>query len=160
MRNIDVPGDYCWLWGKYATTTGDSNSLPVFTPPPIPTSTLTPASESSFSVSYYEIENCGVWIIDFIIINTGELTFQSVTTNVTDNNTNENVVHIKDESEEFNFCILDAALNDLAPGESGYTTSDSLHYDPAGHSIDATIQVCSQKGLLGTCRVQTISFTP
>jgi hypothetical protein len=27
----------CWLWGKYATVTGDTSGLPIATPPPTPT---------------------------------------------------------------------------------------------------------------------------
>jgi hypothetical protein len=37
-------GGTCWLWGQYAVTAGDTNSLPEYPPPPVPTakSTKTP----------------------------------------------------------------------------------------------------------------------
>ena len=39
IPNPDKPGGKCWVWGQYATVTGDTSSLPVFTPPPTPTPT-------------------------------------------------------------------------------------------------------------------------
>ncbi len=42
IKNPDQPGQ-CWLWGYYATVTGDVDSLPVYTRPPTPTVTPTPA---------------------------------------------------------------------------------------------------------------------
>ena len=37
IRNPNDPNGYCWLWGEYATVTGNFAALPVFTPPPTPT---------------------------------------------------------------------------------------------------------------------------
>lgn len=36
--------DGCWVWGEYATISGDTAGIPVFTPPPTPT--YTPTSEA------------------------------------------------------------------------------------------------------------------
>ena len=55
IRNPSGAGDVCWLWGQFATVTGDINALPVVTPPPLPrptatatpTITLTPAVTST-----------------------------------------------------------------------------------------------------------------
>jgi len=41
VRNPDQPGGFCWLWGQYATVTGDWQSLPQVTPPHTPAPTLT-----------------------------------------------------------------------------------------------------------------------
>lgn len=41
IRNPDASG-FCWAWGEYATITGNTAGLPVFTPPPTPTPTSTP----------------------------------------------------------------------------------------------------------------------
>jgi len=40
---IDIPGGSgtCWLWGQYATTSGNTGSLPEMVPPPTPTPTFT-----------------------------------------------------------------------------------------------------------------------
>lgn len=42
--NPDRPGEFCWLWGEYAVTTGNTGVLPAFTPPPSPTPTYTPTA--------------------------------------------------------------------------------------------------------------------
>jgi len=42
VQNPDSPSNFCWLWGEYATVTGNFVALPVFTPPPTPTFTPTP----------------------------------------------------------------------------------------------------------------------
>ncbi|MFZ5821695.1 MAG: hypothetical protein ACOYYJ_17495 [Chloroflexota bacterium] len=39
VKNPDQPGGFCWLWGQYATLTGDWKSLPQVAPPPTPTQT-------------------------------------------------------------------------------------------------------------------------
>jgi hypothetical protein len=52
ISNPDKVNDFCWIWGAYATPTGDLSGLPVFTPPPTPTSlptdtpTATPTATS------------------------------------------------------------------------------------------------------------------
>ncbi len=55
IRNPSAPNQLCWLWGQFATLTGNTGALPVFTPPPPPpptaaptaTITLTPAATST-----------------------------------------------------------------------------------------------------------------
>jgi hypothetical protein len=37
ISNPDNIGTFCWVWGFYATPSGDTGGLPVFTPPPTPT---------------------------------------------------------------------------------------------------------------------------
>ncbi|MCP4140675.1 MAG: hypothetical protein GY755_10370 [Chloroflexi bacterium] len=48
IKNPDNPSTTCWLWGKYATITGDqSNIAEISAPPtPIPTPTVTPTKPS------------------------------------------------------------------------------------------------------------------
>ena len=41
INNPDSSGT-CWLWGQYATVTGNTAGLPEYTPPPTPTPTSTP----------------------------------------------------------------------------------------------------------------------
>ena len=47
VNNPDRPGE-CWLWGQYASVSGDTSSLPVRTPPPTPTP-LAPGSLSGYA---------------------------------------------------------------------------------------------------------------
>ena len=41
INNPDAAGT-CWIWGQYATVTGNTAGLPEYTPPPTPTPTFTP----------------------------------------------------------------------------------------------------------------------
>jgi hypothetical protein len=43
INNLDTAGT-CWLWGQYATVTGNTAGLPEYTPPPTPTPTYTPTA--------------------------------------------------------------------------------------------------------------------
>ncbi|MGD8604406.1 MAG: hypothetical protein PVF49_07530 [Anaerolineales bacterium] len=47
VSNPDRPGE-CWLWGQYASVTGDTSSLAVRTPPPTPTP-LSPGTISGYA---------------------------------------------------------------------------------------------------------------
>lgn len=40
IENPDANGT-CWLWGYYATVSGNTDNLPIYTPPPTPTPTCT-----------------------------------------------------------------------------------------------------------------------
>jgi hypothetical protein len=46
INNPDAAGT-CWLWGQYATVTGNTAGLPEYTPPPTPTPTYTPTATST-----------------------------------------------------------------------------------------------------------------
>ncbi len=45
IRDPNQHGQLCWLWGRFATVTGNTHSLPAFTTPPTPMPTIpsTPA---------------------------------------------------------------------------------------------------------------------
>lgn len=51
IRNPDIAGEFCWLWGEYATVSGDTTRLPVFTPPPTPTFTPVPFTVVAVNVT-------------------------------------------------------------------------------------------------------------
>jgi len=159
IRNPDK-GGFCWLWGNYATTKGDVGSLPVFTPPPTPTFTLTPTPALNFNVVVHEVDGCVGWNIEFEITNNGEVMWQSVSTSVTDNDTAETVPSQYDKFEEWNGCLVGSTYQDLDPGDTGFTTGGTLSNDPTGHNLDASIQLCTENGLGGTCLTKNLSFVP
>jgi len=160
VRNPDKSGEFCWLWGNYATLTGNYASLPVFTPPPEPTPEFTATPTIGFSVSFNEIESCVGWNLEFLITNNGGSTLESVSITVTDNDTAQSVSSNNDKFDEWTGCLLASSQSDLISGEAGYAVSGTLNNDPTGHAIDVTIRVCSEDGLGGTCSVQNMSFKP
>ncbi len=67
IRNPDNSSGFCWLWGEYATLAGNTQALPVFTPPPTPT----PAP--AFVADYSGLEACAGtgWWVEVRLENTG-----------------------------------------------------------------------------------------
>lgn len=159
IKNPDQ-GGFCWLWGKYATVAGNTNNLPIFTPPPTPTFTPTPTPEITFSVLVNEIEGCVGWEVEFKLTNIGSAIFQSLSTITTDTVTSQTVTTTADVFEERNGCLVASSKLDLDPGDTGYTVGGVLVNDPAGHNIDATVKLCTGPGLTGTCITKTFNFTP
>ncbi len=150
---------FCWLWGEYATVSGDWQSLPVFDTPPTPT----PAP--GFSVSYLSTVTCtGVYAFRFQITNTGAITWNSYKIDISDPSTATNTTFTDDYFTDYTGCGPFAnQLQDLENGEVGVAgnwNTGLLTYNPAGHTITATFTLCPQNGMLGTCSTKTITFTP
>ncbi len=154
--NPDIEDSYCWIWGYYAETSGDTEPLPIFTPGP------TPNTVPEFDAEYRELETCkGVWRVEFSIENTGPVTIESISVHVLDTITDEQTGF----SEMNSFlaakgCDLVADEDLLFPGESGFTISFDLSADPTTHYSFATIKACTQENLGGNCFVSEFPFTP
>ena len=164
IKNPTNPSGFCWIWNTYATVTGDTAAVPVYTPMPTPTPAITATSTTppvDFSVSYSEIFLCGtVYYMEFNITNTGSQIWQSyysVVTDITDSVTNTNQ---KDKFEDYSsVCVLILDQGDLTPGESGKMWTQIV-VNVTGHSMTATFKLCSADGLGGNCLSKTINFTP
>jgi hypothetical protein len=158
IRNPNDPTTFCWVWAYYATPVGSFAAVPVFTPLPTPT----PAPE--FTVDYIGTTTCAPnYAFRFQINNTGGITWESIQIKVTDNTTATTTTHNHDSFRVYNGCVLEIEQQDLMPGEGGVVTNvnpGQFGYNPAGHSITATVTLCSQNGLAGTCLTKTITFTP
>jgi hypothetical protein len=157
IRDPSHPADTCWLWGHYATVTGDSSGLPIATPPPTPT----PPPSFTFSYDFWGV-GPGYQCFRFDVTNTGSLTWESYAITL---HNSAHATTATGSANEFvgydDWCMSTGSQSDLVPGETG-TASVVTHlaYNPAGETFDTTLQLCSQNGLGGTCRSQTISFTP
>jgi len=148
---------YCWLWGEFATVSGDVASLPVYTPQPLPTPTKTATVGPDFSVSYVGFENCGNYL-RFFIKNTGSKTWQALQVNITDNSNNTSTTYNNTVFVDYPGCVAGVAESDLGPGESS-NVAVQFSSDPTGHSMTATIVLC-QTDASGGCNPKTITFTP
>jgi uncharacterized protein YgiM (DUF1202 family) len=156
---IQLPstGVTCWLWNQYATVTGNTNGLPLVSPPPTPT----PAG--SFKVAYSSYQTCSSgYGIKFQISNDGGLSFESNQVTATDANASatETVSYDTFPNYKSSDCSLISSVMKLDPGETGTTSVFGFPGLPTGHHFTATIKVCSQNGLQGICLEKTISFTP
>lgn len=151
------PARTCWLWGRYATLSGNSEALPIVEPPPTPT----PAPSFTFSYDFWGV-GPGYQCFRFDVKNTGSVTWESYTITL------QNSAHgttATGSSDEFigydNWCMSTGSRSDLAPGETGMASVQTfLAYNPAGETFDVTLKLCSEDGLGGTCKSMTIGFTP
>ena len=164
IHNPNAPNSYCWVWGQYATLTGNQSNLPVFTAQPTPTATNTPTPVPSFTVSYVSLESCAPqYALKFFIRNTGSTTWQSIKISLYDSSTSTTFVHTSDTFKEYSGCTIGLVQGDLTHGEESYVlnvNTGQFDYNPAGHSFAITFTLCSADGLTGTCASQSINITP
>jgi len=159
IRNPNNPSDFCWIYGAYATISGDASALPVYTPMPTPTLASTPTPVGDFLVGIKGISNCGTdFQVRFHIDNNGGVAWRSYHIIATDNDTGITWKHISNSFRELNSCSSGLTLADIAPGEAGYVTTGNFSYSLLGHSIFAEIMLCTQDDLAGTCLTHVTSF--
>ena len=157
IRNPDSANGYCWLWGEYATLAGNLSGMPVFTPPPTPTPV--PAFEASFS----SLDSCATsitWWADLKLVNTGGIAFRSISITLRDTVTDTVLAMSADNFTDNDGCTGSSTRDTLDPGGARFVSSPTFAYDPTGHKLRATITVCSNKAISGTCVSQVIEFKP
>jgi hypothetical protein len=154
IRNPDQTNGLCWLWGEYATVTGNFAALPVYTPPP------TPTPVPAFDADYDRLETCSGWWVDIDLTNTGGVTFESVALTVRDTDTDIVVSIFSDSFTDLDGCVDSASRDRLNPGANRTVSLSAFTYNPTGHDLRATITLCSNDGQSGTCITETIRFTP
>ena len=159
IRNPDSPTDFCWVWGEYATVTGLVSPLPVFTPPPTPTATNTATPSPAFEASFEGEDSCSGWWVDFLVKNTGSMTFKSISLTVRDTATDITVARISDGFTDNTACSS-TDRDTLLPGKKVVVSSPGFTYDVNDHKLKATLTLCTQTGLNGMCVTDTLSFKP
>ncbi len=161
IRNPDDPSGYCWVSGKYATISGSTAFLPVYTPMPTPTATLTPTASPGFDMSYESLISCtGAWWPEIRLDNTGVITFQSMSFMLTDNATDVTVSYAIDGFPNRPDCSTMTSRDTLPPGKHTTVNGPTLPDDPSGHKLKATVTLCSKTGQNGTCITQSLTFKP
>ena len=155
IRNPRSDG-FCWLWGEYATLTGNLSVLPVYTPPPTPTPT------PNFAALYRGIDVCTGrgWWVDIELKNTGGVSFRSISLTVRDTITNAVVSMYADSFTDLSGCLSSSTRDALPSGATRIVSSPAFTYNTLGHRLRATITLCSNLGQSGTCVTQVIHFTP
>jgi len=164
VKNPYDANSTCWLYGKYATLTGNSAALPVSTMHPTPTPTNTPTPNTNFTVSFTSLESCGPsWGIKLLVKNNGGTIWQSIAVTGSDTDTGFVISHSNNVFKEYAGCVPGLTQSDLTPGEQSYVlVVDPGHfgYNPTGNLIKITVKLCSEDNLLGTCLSKNLSFTP
>lgn len=154
IRDPSNPSSFCWVWGQYATLSGNVGALPIFTPPP------TPTPSGNFAVSYSATEVClGHWFLEFSVTNTGSIVWESFQTTAIDLDHSITKTGLADQFREVTGCAFLPSQDDLAPGESGTVLAGTFDHSPSGEDFRVTIKLCSEDGLGGICVSKTITFT-
>jgi uncharacterized protein YgiM (DUF1202 family) len=141
----------CWLWTQYVTVNGDLSSLPVATPPP---------PLMTYTMTFTKIETCTAYSLEFKVTNTGSKTLQSYTivakdlTEHTQQTSTSTVFNLRED------CAVEEEIGFVDPGKVGYVYANNFTYNPSGHSMEATITICSHDDLTGVCASRTVKFTP
>jgi hypothetical protein len=154
IRNPSQSGGFCWLWGEYATLTGNFAALPAYTPPP------TPTPMPAFEASYAGLEGCAAWWVDLEVTNTGGIAFESISITIRDTVTDVVESMYADVFEDLDGCSESSAKDTLNVGATRIVSAPAFDYDPSEHKLRATITLCSRDGQNGTCITDTIKFTP
>ncbi len=158
IKNPNRPGETCWLWGQFASVTGNVSTLPVVTPP------VTPTPTAAFDVAYKgTIVNCATtgWWTNMDLENTGGLTFKSMALTVQDTDGNNiNRILTSDGFTNNTGCSQATTQNTLAPGQTVTVSTPVLGYDPTGHRLRATIDLCTNARQTGICVTQIVTLKP
>lgn len=147
-------GMMCWLWGEYASVTGDVSQLPVFTPPP------TPTPPPDFSVAYDYLESCVGWDPAFKVTNTGGVTFKSYYVRVRDTVTNEVQDEYGNNFDKRTGCAIAESIPTLPQGKTGWMYANSFVSNPTGHVMKAEVKLCTEINQAGLCVSKNLEFTP
>lgn len=154
VRNLDVANGSCWLWGEYATVSGDIQALPIFTPPPTPT----PAP--AFEAEYDGLEVCNGWYLEFKVKNTGPVTLRSYSISVLNKKNNQILSISGNKFTSHDGCTETKSLNVLASGEKIALGSATFNYDPSGDKLVATVRLCTEDDQKGTCITKELEVKP
>lgn len=154
IRNPRDSNGYCWLWGEYATVTGNLAALPVLTPPP------TPTPMPDFEADDDGLETCNGWWVDIWLDNKGGVAFESISMTVRDTETDVVVSMYTDVFHDIDGCTGTDTRERLNPGDSHVVSGPPFSYNPTGHELRATITLCSRDGQNGMCLTESIKFTP
>ena len=154
ISNPDRPGEYCWLWGEYASVTGDAEVLPVYTPPPSPT------PSPAFNMSFESWWSCGETdYVIFKIHNPTQITYMTAQRHLKDLTTGKDLYGPALDRHPFAPRPRECPPgheNELYPDHVGYI------YVPqggrSGHTLRAVIMVCTEDYLGGDCWVQAMDF--
>lgn len=152
IENPDAPPPYCWIWDFYAQVEGDKSGIPILTPPPTPTPSPLPFA---FHAEYADLIPCGAYAFFVRIKNIGGVDIESVHLKVVDTTINLTQVHVNDIFATSLACTPSTAPR-LEPGDIGYTFVSGFQ-TITNHTFEATVRVCAQDGLGGSCG--EITFT-
>jgi len=140
----------CWLWGQYATVTGDTSTLPTVAIPPTPTPTITPTPKvtatptATTAVAPAAPSNTNAVLLACVTNNF----VQTLTVTVTwaDNSSNETGFNIYANANFADGSSVDQLLTSVGPNTTSITvTATALSKLPPAIKVEAFNSAGSSK---------------
>jgi len=154
----------CWVWATTTEVEGDTSKLPFVDPPATPTATVTntlPPS-AAFTASFANVHNCaGEDKFTYQVGNTGTLAFESARVDFTDlTQSTSSWAQLNTYAFYPNaMSCPPAAADTMGPGSTYFLIHGPATLTPLpGDLMQATIRMCTENNLGGTCVNQTINF--
>ncbi len=154
----------CWLWGQYATVSGDTSTLPVIAPPPTPTPVNSPTPVGDFTFAYKSFGvGPGYTCLMFDAKSTAltwdsyNFTVHDTTQGITGGTTSNDFVAYD------SWCTQTSSATELPPGGIATVMAKlALIASPTGDHFEASLTLCTEDGLAGTCLTHTLNavFSP
>ena len=156
IKNPKNPNQFCWVWGETTVVTGDTSILPVITPPPLPT-----IPTVSYQVSFSNIHDCGGnATVVFQIGNDGTVGLRSAGLSIKDKTSGTTVYGPDMSNAPFMATSNDCPTgsDSLGPGATAFIGGVIGPDIPSGGMGRATILICTEPSLQGTCVEKKIDF--
>jgi len=162
IPNPYVFTDYCWVWGEYATFTGPQFLVPVVVASDPPTPTGSPAPEINFTLKAQSKFSCnGSHWMNIGITNKGYTVLSSIKIVVQDKTKNLARSVTYDNFPLANGCNSPTVTDNITiTGGVGSVSGPKFDYNFQGNNLNATVTICSEDGLQGTCATQTLLLSP
>jgi hypothetical protein len=155
VQNPEKLEEQCYLMAQNVTISGDTSTLPKFTPQASPT------AAPDFKASFKKFDVCnGDAFALFILENMGSVPFRSVYVRVTDLKVNKSVDQSFNAFDLYVGCVLAKNVAPLNPGGTGYLQSGMFTWEARSHKLRATIMACTEKDLKGICVTKNIDIKP
>jgi hypothetical protein len=155
------PAETCWVfWDADLDFLGEVFNLPLIEGPKLPTNTPRPTNPPGFSINYAQEINCsGTSYFIIAVTNTGPETYESVSMNLINADTEKRIAH-SDGNNEFlpNNKSCPKGESALGPGESAFLGIRSGQA-PAGASLRVSVRLCTENGLRGNCLSTNTPFS-
>lgn len=153
--------EYCWVWGEYASLTGASLSVAMFTPIATPTATSTALPSMRFEVQARGFDKCNdQWWVNLEITNYSEVTFRSVRVEMIDLSNDTSKFSSSDGFIRREGCGNYSQTETIAPKKAFVFSGPVFNYNVHGKSMRVFITVCTEKDQNGICNTIKIGAKP
>lgn len=153
IENPDKPGEECWVWAETTTVTGDTSAIAEIEPPPLP--------DVEIAVGFSTFTMCGPDpALFFQIDNSSGPDLESVRLTIKDLTEGDTVFGPEQNNSPFLASDTDCppGVGTLPAGAVGYIAGKVTRLSLPAAMMQATIKVCTQESLGGSCGEKTIEF--